>query len=163
MGETMLYGVTKNRGNGNSTLAEAMALRFGLESSVENGITQLLMESDSENLIRALNREAEMEPYVMEVADDIRSLARSIDCSSFSYIQRTANKAAHSLTHIGIELNDVKIWIDEVPNCCNELILNDVRRAYHFLMNGSFSCQKKHRTYDRTVAAALQHRSRRRT
>ncbi|KAL8502189.1 hypothetical protein ACS0TY_021342 [Phlomoides rotata] len=53
-GDVLLSGCKRQRVDGNSTLLEAMALRFGLQSARTHRIEVHLIEMDSSNLCNAL-------------------------------------------------------------------------------------------------------------
>ncbi|KAL8534038.1 hypothetical protein ACS0TY_010166 [Phlomoides rotata] len=62
-GKVMLAGAKRIAAGGSSPLMEAMAMQYGLQSAVEGGLTNLIAETDSETLARALNNKIDSEPY----------------------------------------------------------------------------------------------------
>ncbi|KAL8557148.1 hypothetical protein ACS0TY_004560 [Phlomoides rotata] len=85
------------------------------------------MESDSEVLIKTIRGERTAEDYIMLIVEDIRSMANIVQCSKFLFTKRDANKVAHTLARYGPTLDFEQIWMEETPEICNPLILNDVR------------------------------------
>ncbi|KAL8535856.1 hypothetical protein ACS0TY_011481 [Phlomoides rotata] len=128
MGKTLIAGSKRCRGSGSSTLMEALALRFRLETTLLGGLSVDIVESDSERLVHTINGDTDDEPYVMRLVEDIKIMARETHCSTFQHAHRTANKVAHFLAHFGRDANYEEIWTDRVPNCCMNIILNDVKR-----------------------------------
>ncbi|KAL8505606.1 hypothetical protein ACS0TY_016737 [Phlomoides rotata] len=126
--------LARNAAVGNSTLIEALALRFGLQKSIERGIRPLLLESVCQNLILALNGWLEGGPQTMMIIENIMSMAHNLDGPAFIFSGRETNRAAHSLAHLGTNPSFVQLWDWEVSPCCNNDIVNDVRREPSLLM-----------------------------
>ncbi|KAL8463039.1 hypothetical protein ACS0TY_033888 [Phlomoides rotata] len=121
-GEVIMVGAKRINARGSSTLIEAMALKFSLETIIERGITRLIAEMDFENLARALRREKESEAYVMSMIKDIWILAANVNCLEYRNVKRTTNRAANALAHFGKEQSFEWIWIKKVPRCFFDVI-----------------------------------------
>ncbi|KAL8542021.1 hypothetical protein ACS0TY_003036 [Phlomoides rotata] len=128
-GVVLLAGAKRCPATGeNSTVIEALAMRFGAERVRDEGLTNVLLESDSRNLVLALRGDLEVDPSSLLLVDDIRSLSRVFNCLGFNFTHHSANSPAHAFAHIGVGKDFEKIWRNDFPDCCNVLILNDVRR-----------------------------------
>lgn len=127
VGEVMISGSKRQRRGGSSTLIEALALLFSLNIVRDSGIRGIVAESDSELLIKAINREIEEEPYVMQTIEDIRILAQQVNCHKFLFVKRSANCVAHSLAHFGNDVDFEQIWMEDIPPHCNSPLQEDVR------------------------------------
>ncbi|KAL8551991.1 hypothetical protein ACS0TY_000882 [Phlomoides rotata] len=104
-----------------STLLKALSLRYGLRKALEYSHQNLIAESDSQILIKALNGDLCADAYPRLILGDILSLAYETRCSGFLFAHRDTNQLAHSLAHYGNEDDFEKIWVEELPLCCNSL------------------------------------------
>ncbi|KAL8477044.1 hypothetical protein ACS0TY_029383 [Phlomoides rotata] len=110
----------------NSTIIEALALRFGLEKVNEKGLRDLILEVDSQNLATAIRGELEVNPSTTLIIGDIKRMARQAQCSGINLIPREANDFVHALAHYGVGEDYECIWNENSP--CNWYISIDVRR-----------------------------------
>ncbi|KAL8491268.1 hypothetical protein ACS0TY_023054 [Phlomoides rotata] len=125
-GKVVMAGAKRCAAAGdNSTIIEALALRFGLENVQENGLCNIILEVDSRNLWLAVRGEMEMDPSSMLVVGDIQHLARELHYFEISLVKREANKTAHALAHYGKDEGYESVWNENFP--CNWYIRNDVR------------------------------------
>ncbi|KAL8464339.1 hypothetical protein ACS0TY_034023 [Phlomoides rotata] len=113
---------------GNSTLAEALALRFGLEKAREAGLGWVLLETDSETLVKNCVGSCSGETHVMMIVEDIRSMVNIVQGIEITHCRRDANKVAHTLARLGKSPFFEQTWLEEVPDSCNPLVLDDVKR-----------------------------------
>lgn len=127
-GEVILAGSKRCRAVGDITFLEVLALRFALRTAIDGGIFTLIIETDSEILSKLLRREHTANPYTDQVVEDIWDLARGINCNAFLFVRREANSVAHNLAHFGTVDSFEEVWIEEIPDSCNYLLLKDVRR-----------------------------------
>ncbi|KAL8543065.1 hypothetical protein ACS0TY_003805 [Phlomoides rotata] len=123
-GQVLMAGSKRCLAAGNSTLAEALALRFGLEKARKARPGWVLLESDSETLVKNCMGSCSGETHVRM----IRSMVNIVQGIEISHCRRDANKVAHTLARFGTSPYFEQIWLDEVPDSCNSLILDDVRR-----------------------------------
>ncbi|KAL8505170.1 hypothetical protein ACS0TY_016399 [Phlomoides rotata] len=110
-----------------STLAEALALKFGITATLEAGLGGIQVESDSELLIRTIQGDQTEEAYIMAIVEDIRSMSNIVQCSDFLFTRRDVNKVAHTLARYGTTTNFEQFWMEETTEICNRFISNDVR------------------------------------
>ncbi|XP_070676227.1 uncharacterized protein [Malus domestica] len=75
---------------------EALAIRTGLKLVVERGIHNVVFESDSHQIILALNVSLVNLSHVGPIIEDAKSLLLLITGAIVSYIHRQANSVAHS-------------------------------------------------------------------
>lgn len=127
-GGVILAGAKRERVAGASELAEAMALRFGLGISLQSGLSNLLVETDSEIVVRAIMRDNDVDPYTMLIIEDIKKLMDRSQTTKVTWLHRNANQVAHAIAHIGDVEGFEKIWIEDFPHCCNNLVVKDVGR-----------------------------------
>lgn len=109
-----------------NTLIEALALRFGLESANKADLVVNFLETDSYNLLAAISQKLLLDTHSMMV--DIQFFMGAYESCSASFVNRNANRVAHFLAHFG-HVNDFhRVWTNDVPPNCKNIILNDVRR-----------------------------------
>ncbi|KAL8540909.1 hypothetical protein ACS0TY_002239 [Phlomoides rotata] len=104
-------------------------MRFGLQTAREYGLRGLDLETDSQNLVRALRGNFLTDAYSRLIVGDILSMARDIGGSEFQFVCQEANKVAHSLAHFGIGREFEETWVNCAPTCCNSLVAYDVRQS----------------------------------
>ncbi|KAL8539218.1 hypothetical protein ACS0TY_001003 [Phlomoides rotata] len=94
----------------NSTLIEALALRFGAASALNYGLAVALLESDSRNLVRAIRSNYEVDVLSTMIIDDIADLVCDLGVQDFSFVGREANRVAHFLAHSGTFVGSELVW-----------------------------------------------------
>lgn len=80
-------------------VAEAQAVLHGVRLVMDKGAQNLVVELDSQVTYIALRRPKESVSYFGGIVDEILTLCRSFNSCIFSWVQRTANKVAHELSH----------------------------------------------------------------
>ncbi|KAL8497475.1 hypothetical protein ACS0TY_020977 [Phlomoides rotata] len=126
VGAALCAGAKREVAGGSSTLVEARALLYGLETAAACGQRVSFVESDSELLIRAINGDFEGEIYVMAVVVCIRKLASCMGVLSFREISRFANKLAHNLAHFCKQGSANLVLLEKVPPSYNFFLREDV-------------------------------------
>lgn len=95
--------------------AEALADRQGLILAVERGYQNIIIESDSLQIIAVVqDSSTNLEGLIVE---DAKALARSISGASSSHVRHQANEVAHRLARVAILNNGVCTWFEEPPVC----------------------------------------------
>lgn len=115
-------------GEGTSTFSEALALRYALRQTIDWGLHNIMVEMDSEILANMLKSGNLDNSYTSVIIEDIWAIAKEISCAIFDFVKRDANFVAHKLAHFGSHVDFEEIWIEEIPDCCNDALLRDVRR-----------------------------------
>ncbi|XP_074293253.1 uncharacterized protein LOC141620226 [Silene latifolia] len=97
----MLWGATiQARVLLHPTLAEAMAILYGLQEAASRGIRRLIVEEDCEVVIEDLKKKRTGSNDIFLVYYDNLNLCRRFDDVSFSFIRRSLNKVAHEFAHV---------------------------------------------------------------
>ncbi|KAJ4960925.1 hypothetical protein NE237_020835 [Protea cynaroides] len=92
-----LFAASENISAPSVLLGEALAIRAGLQSAVVHGFLNLVVESDSTELIAYLTCPSSTPPYFAQfVLEDILSLS-TICNATFQCISRDANQVTHAL------------------------------------------------------------------
>ena len=81
----------------NSDEAEALACRKALEFSMEAGFSNLVIEGDNSNVMRAILSSIANNSLFGHIVDDIRHYISSRQLVAFSCVKRKGNMVAHSL------------------------------------------------------------------
>ncbi|KAL8457339.1 hypothetical protein ACS0TY_035261 [Phlomoides rotata] len=124
-GLVLMAGSKRCFSAGSSTLAKALALRFGLEKVREVGLGRVQVESDSEIMVMNCEGRCSGEAHVMMLVEDIRSMVDIVQGIEITHCRRDANKMAHTLVRrLGTNANLAR----GNPDICNPFILDDVRR-----------------------------------
>ncbi|XP_074271818.1 uncharacterized protein LOC141595752 [Silene latifolia] len=82
------------------TLAEAVAILYGLQEAASRGIRRLIVEGDCEVVIEDLKKKRTGRDDIFLVYYDILNLCSRFDDVSFSFVRRGLNKVAHEFAHV---------------------------------------------------------------
>ncbi|XP_074293530.1 uncharacterized protein LOC141620602 [Silene latifolia] len=82
------------------TLAEAVAILYGLQEAESRGIRRLIVEGDCEVVIEDLKKRRTRRNDIFLIYYDILNLCRRFDDVSFSFVRRGLNKVAHEFAHV---------------------------------------------------------------
>ncbi|XP_018464249.1 uncharacterized protein LOC108835502 [Raphanus sativus] len=74
-------------------VAEALALRLGLQTAASKGISEILFLSDCSTLIRAISSNSQIKE-IFGILKDINQISSAFACSRFSHISRSQNRDA---------------------------------------------------------------------
>ncbi|GAB2231470.1 hypothetical protein Droror1_Dr00010478 [Drosera rotundifolia] len=112
-----LLGYAESIGRSSSTMAELVALRRGLELTLEHGWTSVWLEGDAKLLVDILVkkrsvRSSEAQNHV----DHIKNFMLELDDCMVTHIYREGNRVADKFAQIGHHLDKPKIWRHAPPN-----------------------------------------------
>lgn len=114
--------------------AAAAAVRFGVLFAFEIGFLDVVIESDSTNVVRAPHRkEGSFSPFG-PILEDIFHLTRQFRSCSFNHVTREGNTAAQRLGKFALNVDNELVWVEECPSWLELAVLNDVL-LYHFETN----------------------------
>ena len=108
---------------------EAEACLQGLTAAMNWGMTGLIVESDCQVLIHALNSQDYDRSPIGVLIRDARMLARlNFSSCSFSFCKRECNKVAHAMAALGVSgmYGNGLLWPDNVPNDVVSLVVSDL-------------------------------------
>ena len=95
---------------------EAVAATWALEFGQEIGISEVVLEGDSELIIESLkaggNTTASVEPLIQDALVFSRLYTKLL----YSHCRIDGNKLAHSLASYSINVSDYVAWMGEVPH-----------------------------------------------
>uniref|UniRef100_A0A7N2KZZ0 RNase H type-1 domain-containing protein n=1 Tax=Quercus lobata TaxID=97700 RepID=A0A7N2KZZ0_QUELO len=95
-------------------IVEVIAARRALLLARELGFERVMVEGDSEIIIKAIKEKALPSSDLGHILEDIRVLSRSFNSISFHHIKRMGNCVAHHLAHRSF-CNPLLVWMEEVP------------------------------------------------
>ncbi|KAK9270392.1 hypothetical protein L1049_025971 [Liquidambar formosana] len=114
-------------GSFSATLVEAMAFRFAVELAHDLGLQSVTVEGDNLEVVQALATSVELlSPLGLIVEDILHDAAQFFSDVSFSHIQRDGNMVAHGLARHARFLEDLSVWMEDVPACVRALFLADL-------------------------------------
>ena len=94
------------------TQVEALAARRAVDFSVDIGITSAVLEGDSNIVYKDLsNIEPSLAPHG-HIIQDVKLLASSFSCITFSHTRRQGNGVAHALARRAINSPNQNVWMD---------------------------------------------------
>nr|POE53705.1 hypothetical protein CFP56_36866 [Quercus suber] len=105
---------------------EAKAYEAGLLLARHLGLQDGVLEGDSLTISNALKRSTLSPTSVATVVEGIHELGAEIGVVNFSHVRRTGNKPAHILARQAQNLVNDIIWIEEIPCCIQQAIIQDV-------------------------------------
>ena len=82
---------------------------------MEAGFSNLIIEGDNSNVMRALSASAVNNSLYGHVVDDIRSYFLGWQFVGLSCVKREGNMLAHSLTRFARNIVDALYWMEDEP------------------------------------------------
>lgn len=110
----------------NASTAEALALLEGLKFLENLGVTRVITESDSLEIIQACNAVIEVWSPFSAILAECFMKAHSLDSVEFIHCPREANQVAHQLAKFSYSSNSVLSWDGEPPEFIFPFVINDV-------------------------------------
>ena len=114
-GEVMTGMLAKGEYMHNSDEAEALACQKALEFSMEGGFSNLVIEGDSSNVMRAILSSVANNSFFGHIVDDIRHNISGRQFVAFSCVKREGNMVAHSLARFSRNIVDELYWMEDEP------------------------------------------------
>ena len=94
---------------------ETLAARRAVEFALELGFENIVLEGDSEILIKILNRSSRSLAPFGHIINDINFLASRFACFSATHVKRHCNRVAHSLARRALSFYPLSVWMKDVP------------------------------------------------
>ena len=91
-------------------VAEATALRNGLRAAVDAGFRKILIESDNQILIQAIQGFIQPPWEIQVLVQDINHFIQSCSHVGVSHTFREANRADDWLAKLGLSLSSTCVW-----------------------------------------------------
>ena len=94
---------------------EALAARRAMEFTLELGFDNVTLEGDSEVLVKTLNVGRNTLAHYGNLIVDILFLTSHFSKVQFSFVRRQCNRLAHSLARRASIIQQMSVWMEEVP------------------------------------------------
>ena len=94
---------------------ETLATRRAVEFALELGFENIVLERDSEILIKLLNSSSRSLAPFGHIINDIIFLASHFACFSATHVKRHCNRVAHSLARRALSFYHLSVWMEDVP------------------------------------------------
>jgi hypothetical protein len=107
-------------------MAEALAMRDGLEMANSRGCVSIEAESDCLEVIPHLSGDSQMWNEAIAIYANSISLAGLIGTVKFNHYHREVNKVAREIARSCFESSISCNWVDEPPSFLSQLLLDDV-------------------------------------
>ncbi|KAK9998230.1 hypothetical protein SO802_017833 [Lithocarpus litseifolius] len=95
--------------------AELLACRKAVEFSTDAGFSELVIEGDNSNVLKALSSSLADWSLLGNVVDDVRQLAYGLRWVKFSCIRRGGNRVAHALAQHARNISEDMFWLEDSP------------------------------------------------
>ncbi|KAF5454972.1 hypothetical protein F2P56_024597 [Juglans regia] len=82
--------------------AESAALHRAMDLCTEVGINQACFEGDAKVVVDAVNSKNEDNSWLGQMTEDLQQLMKSNQASSLNFVNKSANKAAHTASKLAI-------------------------------------------------------------
>ncbi|XP_021737578.1 uncharacterized protein LOC110704108 [Chenopodium quinoa] len=129
VGDVVVSTCLRVLGNFEADVAEALAMRHALSTSMESGFRKVCLETDCIRLYSHLSKGYAPHTAFGLVVNDILHLARRWVSCSFSFVKRSGNCVAHKLAKLSLSFHDLRVWMEEVPSDVFSAVVDDL----HFL------------------------------
>ena len=130
-GEVMAAMATRGPLVSCSEEAETLACRKALEFAVDAGFSELIVEGDNINVMRAVSSSTMNFSMLGNVIAAIRCILCGLRGVSISCVKREGNQVAHVLAKFAKGLDEDLFWMEEVPQVAMESMYQDI-----IIMNG---------------------------
>ena len=105
---------------------EAIVAARALEFGQEIGITEAILEGDSELIVNSLKSGRATMASVEPLIQDATIFSASYTKLLYSHYRRDGNKLAHSLARFSIHVPNYLAWMEEVPHTLLSVVEQDV-------------------------------------
>ena len=94
---------------------ETLAATRAIEFSIELGFSKVILEGDSETVIKALqDNSPSLAPFGLLIRD-AQEAANFFTCISYAHVGRNDNFVAHNLTKYARHITGFFVWMEVVP------------------------------------------------
>ena len=94
---------------------ETLAATRAIEFSIELGFSKVILEGDSETLIKALqDNSLSLAPFGLLIRD-AQEAANFFTCISYAHVGRNGNFVAHNLARYARHITGFFVWMEDVP------------------------------------------------
>ncbi|PON85239.1 Ribonuclease H-like domain containing protein [Trema orientale] len=105
---------------------DAMALRKSIQFTRDAGLTLIIIESDSLNVVNLINRFLKSKSDIGVIINDIQYLLTTIPQFFAHHVSRTCNTIAHDMAIWALKHDGDFVWLEDAPSCLLASIENYV-------------------------------------
>ncbi|KAK9998357.1 hypothetical protein SO802_017960 [Lithocarpus litseifolius] len=95
---------------------ETMATARALEFAQELGLDSAILEGDCEVLMNSLKEDSQHLASSGLLIEDVKAIAESFQCISFSHVRNVGNMVAHNLARHASHVTSFSVWIEDIPS-----------------------------------------------
>ena len=96
-------------------MVEILAARGALCFAKDLGFNKLIMEGDSEIIIKALSSNGLFASSFGHIVQDIKMVSSSLGSVLFNHTRRQGNRVAHELARLACNFVNFQSWMEDVP------------------------------------------------
>ena len=105
---------------------EALACCRAVLFAKEIGLSDMIFEGDSVEVIQVVTQENSNHPDFGHIIDDIRILASDLNSFQFCHVKRNCNVVADALAKRAKNSLSLDVWLEDVPDDIVHLLSFDV-------------------------------------
>ena len=117
--------------------AEAKVVEEGMLLAWDLGLKEIILECDSEMVVKALGDQSLMQISIQKVIEGIKEWLNCFMAWRVLHIRRSGNISAHIMARNAKMLNHCNIWVEDTPpiiadqiqcdvTCLNSISLNEI-------------------------------------
>ena len=114
-GEVMAAMSAREPPVSSSEEAELLACRKAVEFATDAGFSEIVIEGDNSNVMKALSSSLADQSLLGNVVDDVRHLVCGMHWVNFSCIRRGGNRVAHALAQHARNIVEDVFWMEDSP------------------------------------------------
>ena len=107
-------------------MVEVLAARGALCFAKDLGFNKLIMEGDSEIIIKALSSNGFSASSFGHILQDIKSVSSSLGGVLFNHTRRQGNRVAHGLARMACNFVNFHSWMEDVPPGIIDVYVSEV-------------------------------------
>ena len=108
------------------TEVEALAARRAMELALELGFDNVILEGDSEILLKTPKTGGSTLAHFGNLTADILFLTSHFSKVHLSFVRRQCNRLAHSLARCAFIIQQMSVWMEELPPDLMPVFLADL-------------------------------------
>ncbi|KAL5554513.1 hypothetical protein UlMin_041914 [Ulmus minor] len=105
--------------------AESLAIKWGIITALEAGLTGFTVASDCVSIVNTLNNGNRNYGECGIILDEILNLFSFPSFEGLLFMPRGANKAAHNIARFAALSNGSHTWLGEIPICASSIVLTE--------------------------------------
>jgi ribonuclease HI len=104
------------------TSGEAMASYQAAKLCQELGLQTVILEGDAEVVVKGVNSKERLRNRYGHIIQGTWTVLRTIPKWTYQHVNRKANTAAHTMTHLAIKTFLERTWVGDMLSCICDII-----------------------------------------